>query len=36
MIDWKYIIIGAILIVILALVLKKFEYGVLIGWFIPG
>lgn len=36
MINWKYIIIGAVLIVILATVLKMFEYGVMVGWFIPG
>jgi len=35
-INWKYCIIGAALVVVLALVLKMFEYGAFIGMFIPG
>jgi hypothetical protein len=36
MINWKYIIIGAALVVVLALFLGMFEYGGIIGIFIPG
>ncbi len=36
MINWKYIIIGAALVVVLGIVLKTFEYGAFIGMFIPG
>ena len=35
MIDWKYCIIGAVLVVVLGMVLK-IEYGTFIGIFIPG
>nr|WP_319374287.1 DUF5518 domain-containing protein [uncultured Methanobacterium sp.] len=39
MIDWKYIFIGAALIVVLEMVFILVEYGTFIGystWFIPG
>lgn len=36
MINWKYIIMGAVLVVVLGMVLKIFEYGAFIGMFIPG
>lgn len=36
MINWRYCIIGAALVVVLALVLKMFDGGAFIGMFIPG
>lgn len=36
MINWKYSIIGAALVVVLGIVLGMFEYGSFIGMFIPG
>ncbi len=37
MINWKYCIIGAALVVVLGMLFRMmFEYGVLIGIFIPG
>ncbi|AUB57251.1 hypothetical protein BK008_02230 [Methanobacterium sp. MZ-A1] len=39
MINWKYIIIGAALVVVLGMVFIIVEYGTFIGystWFIPG
>lgn len=39
MINWKYCIVGAVLVVVLEMVLRMVEYGTFIGyftWFIPG
>jgi hypothetical protein len=36
MINWKYCIIGAALVVVLGIVFKMVEYGSFIGMFIPG
>ncbi|EKQ53244.1 MAG: hypothetical protein B655_1393 [Methanobacterium sp. Maddingley MBC34] len=36
MINWKYIIIGAALVVVLGIILGMVEYGSFIGMFIPG
>lgn len=36
MINWKYCMIGAALVVVLGMVLGMFEYGSFIGMFIPG
>lgn len=36
MINWKYIIIGAALVVVLGMVFQMVEYGAFIGMFIPG
>lgn len=36
MINWKYCIIGAVLVVVIGMFFKMFEYGIFIGIFIPG
>lgn len=36
MINWKYCIMGAVLVVVLGIVLRIVEYGTFMGMFIPG
>ena len=36
MINWKYILLGAALVVVLGMVLRFVEFGTFIGMFIPG
>lgn len=36
MINWKYSIMGAALVVVLGIVLELFDYGAFVGMFIPG
>jgi fructose-specific phosphotransferase system IIC component len=36
MINWKYILLGAALVVVLGMVLRFVEFGTFIGMFVPG
>lgn len=36
MLNWKYIFLGAVLVVVLGMALRIVEYGTLIGMFVPG